>query len=457
MIDKKIFNIISWMDGCKAPPYILEIRPTTICNLKCISCGQPKDPIEDRLSGEKLISLIKEASRIGVRRIEICGGGEPLMAKITSEIILLIKDLGMEGVLTTNATLFSEELIKGMVEKGWDEILVSLDGPDAETHDYLRGVPGTFDKVMKNLTLFKKWKGKLGRTKPILKLVPVLSNKNYAKLEKFMELANKLSIFEVRFQPLYAFNDKQNSLKLSMEDEKALGKYVEQARNLANKYNIDTNVDIFLKETFTGRSMEIYKSEDHNHDGKKGNFSKVPNYPFIKTKCFFPWFYMGVIYNNAVIPCPAFSIHDADQIEDKGLLDMWHSEKFENLRSSLKENKLPDFCERCCGGLVINNQDLKKQLECYIRLHHMNFSDMEAVLFDYEKRIKELGKVNAKLTIEGKEKIKEKEDIILKQEFQINELKQELENIKNSLTFQMSSKVGETSLGKILKNRFRKK
>jgi len=422
-MDKKIFNLINWFEGKKAPPYILELRPTSRCNLKCISCGQSKQDGLDEISEEKLTNLIQEASSIGVSRLEVCGGGEPLMRTTTlTTIMLLAKKLGMEGCLTTNGTLFTEDIVKNLVAVEWDEILLSLDGPDAETHDYLRQTKGCFNKVIKSLKLFKKWKKKLNKTKPVIKLVPVLNNKNYDKLKRFMEIAKSYNLMEVRFQPLYAFTKPQDSLKLSHQDIKKLPLYVEEAQTLAKEYNIDTNVGIFLKELFTGRSLELYQSDVKSRLTLHGPLIKNP---FLSAPCFFPWFYIGVNYDGATIPCPAFDIHTAKKIGDKHLLDMWYDKTFENLRGSILKKKLHPHCKRCCGGLIINNRDIRRQLHSYTQIQHMNFSDLVSRIDDVEQKIRK--------------------------DEHVQNLEKGLADFKNSLIFKIGSGLEKLPPGKLLK------
>lgn len=422
-MDKKIFNLARWLEGKRAPPYILELRPTYRCNLNCISCGQSKKPFSEELPGERLFELVKEAACIDVSRIELCGGGEPLMRAETVQIMLLIKKLGMEGCITTNGTLFTEKVVKDLVKQGWDEILLSLDSPDAKTHDYLRQKKGCFDSVIRNLKLFKKWKQKLNSPKPVIKLVPVLSNRNYKKLEDFMKLAKLYNIPEIRFQPLFAFTKEHKLLKLSYDDIKKLPPYVERANILAKKYNIDTNVDIFLKELFTDRSLEIYKSEIKSNPVSEPE-SEIKT-PLLSAPCFIPWYYMGIDYDGKILLCPAFNRHKAKKIKKKSLLTIWYSETFEKLRNTIIQNKLHSHCKRCCGGLIINNKDIRKQLYCYAKIKHMNFSDLVSMIDDAEQKIR--------------------------RDERIKNLEKGITDFQNSLSFKIGSKLEKSPAGKFLK------
>ena len=62
---------------------------------------------------------------------------------------MVCKELQMEGILTTNGTLLNRELANTLLNIGWDEVHFSIDGPNAEIHDALRGRKGAFKKPSK--------------------------------------------------------------------------------------------------------------------------------------------------------------------------------------------------------------------------------------------------------------------------------------------------------------------
>ena len=184
MENEKIKRLKKWANGEKAPPFTLDINPTDKCNLKCLSCWQRGFKNVDssyELSDEKLIGIVKEAIELGVMEFEITGGGEPLIRKgLVLQIMGLVKGSDRMGNITTNGTLFSDEGIRKIVTMGWDRITFSIDGPDAETSDFLRG-KGSFDMIMKSISLFNTYKKSCSSKDPIIKFNTVLSNKNYEK------------------------------------------------------------------------------------------------------------------------------------------------------------------------------------------------------------------------------------------------------------------------------------
>ncbi|MBU4305292.1 MAG: radical SAM protein [Candidatus Omnitrophica bacterium] len=80
-------------------------------------------------------------------------GGEPLAMEETLELIRHAEDLGFDALLATNAYLIDTIKAKEIAEAHLSNISISLDGVNARTHDFMRGVEGSFLRVMKALDM----------------------------------------------------------------------------------------------------------------------------------------------------------------------------------------------------------------------------------------------------------------------------------------------------------------
>ena len=83
-------------------------------------------------------------------------GGEPFVYPEIVDLISYIKKSGLFLAITTNGTFLSkhaEEIIRMNVNR----IHISIDGPK-EIHDKIRGVKGTFDRIMTGLAKINKLK-----------------------------------------------------------------------------------------------------------------------------------------------------------------------------------------------------------------------------------------------------------------------------------------------------------
>lgn len=358
LVEQITERLINWIGEKKDAPFTLDLRPTERCNLKCLSCAiskKKKEDILDELSYEKYLQVIKEAEDIGIKRVEIVGGGEPLiLGKRMLNIMLEIKKRGMFGSITTNATLFNEEMVKKLVRSEWNLIAVSLDGPDPETHDHLRGVEGTFERVIKSIKLFQKWKKRLNKTLPEIIFIPVLSNQNYTKIKGLITLAEILGVKKVEFKTLVMFDDTEiKKLQLNNDQLKRFKEIAKEAEAYADEQSIETNLHTFIEDNFAEKSKNIVKVM------KKDVFEKNPK---VGLSCFLPFFYIAINTNGAVEPCVVQQNKAYESVTKKSLRDIWCGNYFNSFRKKILKGEIPERCKGCCGGILFDNRKIRNRL-----------------------------------------------------------------------------------------------
>jgi heme b synthase len=86
----------------------------------------------------------------------ILTGGEPLLRPDIFDLVRYGSSKGFRMVMATNGTLITEETIQKMKASGIQRISISLDGPDAETHDAFRKVSGAFESSLRGIERAKK-------------------------------------------------------------------------------------------------------------------------------------------------------------------------------------------------------------------------------------------------------------------------------------------------------------
>lgn len=138
------------MDGHLSSPVDVFWEITWRCNLKCIHCysesGSRGVSITE-LGTEEALSLVKELSNLGVNKVVI-GGGEPLMRSDLFEIIGAGIRAGIDFVLVSNGTLFSEKRCREFLDSGLKEVAISIDGSIPEIHDAFRNCNGAFKNAV---------------------------------------------------------------------------------------------------------------------------------------------------------------------------------------------------------------------------------------------------------------------------------------------------------------------
>lgn len=134
----------------------------TRCNLECSHCFISCSPHNDKfgyLSLDTVRRYLDESVEHGVREYYFTGG-EPFLNKEMVPILEATLDYGPATVLT-NATVFKREWIERLrvaedASTFCLEFRVSIDGPDAETNDPIRG-EGTFRRAMKGVGLLVEY------------------------------------------------------------------------------------------------------------------------------------------------------------------------------------------------------------------------------------------------------------------------------------------------------------
>lgn len=130
----------------------------TRCNLECSHCFISCSPTNDRygfLTLESVQHHLDDSVRHGVREYYFTGG-EPFLNKELVPILELTLQYGPATVLT-NATFLKPDWIAAL-RRAEDasvfslEFRVSIDGPDPQTNDPIRG-EGTFDDAMRGVAL----------------------------------------------------------------------------------------------------------------------------------------------------------------------------------------------------------------------------------------------------------------------------------------------------------------
>lgn len=126
---------------------------TQACDLVCAHCRACATPGRnpDELTTEEGKRLLSEIAAMQVPLV-VLTGGDPAKRPDLIELIEHGARAGLTMAVTPSGTpLLVEDTIKKMKEAGLARLAISIDGPDAETHDAFRGVVGSFAESMRIL------------------------------------------------------------------------------------------------------------------------------------------------------------------------------------------------------------------------------------------------------------------------------------------------------------------
>lgn len=147
----------SWGQGCIGFPAHPVWEMTAACNLHCIHChASGGKPAADELTTEEAKRLFDQLAEVSEFRMVAFTGGEPLVRNDLFELLAYTQALGFTNTLATNATLIDDEVACDLRRYGVAIGAVSLDGFDAETHDFVRGQPGSFEAALRGIRALRR-------------------------------------------------------------------------------------------------------------------------------------------------------------------------------------------------------------------------------------------------------------------------------------------------------------
>ena len=140
----------------KAFPIAMTFAVTYECMCDCVHCSAGKHFREgvQELSTEEAKDLIDQAQKLGIAMLAFTGG-EPLIREDLFELISHVDKKKTMPIMFTNGLLLTDENVDKLVEAGLYSIFVSIDSPNPEEHDKLRGMPGLFEKAIHGIQRLK--------------------------------------------------------------------------------------------------------------------------------------------------------------------------------------------------------------------------------------------------------------------------------------------------------------
>lgn len=122
-----------------ATPIILQLEPTSQCNLRCIMCPQDTTTREKGYMAFPLFKkIVDDAIGFGIKRIWLYAQGEPLLHPQIVEMVRYIKNKQLAVDITTNGMLLDAEKTRALFDAGMnsaDYITFSVMGSSKEVHE----------------------------------------------------------------------------------------------------------------------------------------------------------------------------------------------------------------------------------------------------------------------------------------------------------------------------------
>ena len=242
----------------------IQLDITNLCNLRCVHCYHPHHKNEGAISLDDWKSILIQykalVTKMHYRASVVICGGEPLTSPYLLPLLEFVKkELGSAPVsILTNGTLVTEKVADQLQQFESVRFQVSLDGPDSDHHDLIRGI-GNFDKALRGLRILKSRGFEVN-------VLSVLSKRMLPWMEDFFKLGQAESFNSMNFIRFVPEGFGRRLLN-SDEDKPLVGLELEEAfekiLTLMAKYQVrsKTQAPLFeLVQPGLGRNGRFWES-----------------------------------------------------------------------------------------------------------------------------------------------------------------------------------------------------
>lgn len=196
-----------------APVDFLWLELTPKCNLRCVHCyadSGPEMPLTQRMSESDWISVLREASELGCRKVQFIGG-EPTLYPQLPILIAAARQFGYELVeVFTNGTAFSEH-IKSVFALHRVSLAFSVYGATAPIHDSVTTQDRSFDRTVANV----KWAVKQGL---IIRIEIIEMGQNSSTVDDTARFFKSLGVTAIGVDHVRAIGRAANGVQSQMDE-----------------------------------------------------------------------------------------------------------------------------------------------------------------------------------------------------------------------------------------------
>jgi len=308
-------------------PLDVEWEITSACNLRCRHCYVAAgEKLEKELDTSEALRLVEELDMIGVTDITI-SGGEPFLRNDLWQIVEEIKNREIPFILYTNATLLDEEKIRKLAEYNVRSISVSLNGANAETHNFVQNA-NTFERVSSAIKRLNDYGIKVQVLFTLMKM-------NVNEFDALIQLSKKLNINSICIYPFYPQGRGRENLDHLTLDAKKIIEFLNKAVEFSQPPPY-VYVGGCLSQKFTPKKK---------HSFIRGN-------PCGKLTAI-------ITADGHLRPCNFLPFKTEYSIREKSISELWNESIFKKVRNWREKMAKEIDCKNCqhipiCMGICLS-------------------------------------------------------------------------------------------------------
>lgn len=289
-------------------PLVVGLEINQDCQLGCRHCYNAKNSSQNRLPFEIIDHLGDDLAQMGTPYV-IITGGEPLLHPDFMKICKSLTGKGLAVKVFSNGYAMTEKIARELAAMNIFLVGFTLFGHQAELHEYISSVPGSFERICRAISLMLKYGINIDVTFFLMK-------HNFQQRQAMFAWAKKEfgrdASYSVSITPCESGSLSPLNLEISREEK----------RQLFSETGIKIDPLIYGQE----RTVPCTAG---------------------KTLC-------AVKYDGAVTPCVSL-LHSVGSLKLRSFSDIWYNsaelKKFRDLRlkdiSGCNECKRSRYCMRC--------------------------------------------------------------------------------------------------------------
>lgn len=314
---------------------ILLLNVHENCNCRCLMCDIWKRPPGAELDPETLTRHRDSIRALGIRQV-VLTGGEPLLHLSFDELCSFLKSCGVRVTLLTTGLLLARRAES--VAAGVDEVIISVDGPEA-IHDQIRRVKRGFDLIRLGVS-------ELRRHQPDMPIQArsTVQRANFLFLRETVAAAKHIGFDSISFLATdvssHAFNreliwpgERQNEVALSSSEIVGLDAEIEL---LIDQYSAEI-ASRFIVESPAKLRRIARRFREH-----------LGELPPESPLCNAPWVSAVMEIDGSIRPC--FFHPKIGKVGSMSLEDAINSKEAQEFRRTLDVARNPT-CQRCVCSL----------------------------------------------------------------------------------------------------------
>ncbi len=293
-------------------PVVMEIEPTTSCNLRCPQCpsGLREFTRNTGMLDLPLYKKIIDELHPELTYLILYFQGEPFLNKSFLEFVKYAAQKNIYTATSSNAHYFTDEMAKATIQSGLDRLIISIDGIDQESYQKYR-VGGKLDKVLEGTRNLLKWKKKLNSSTPHIIWQFIAFKHNEHQVPEIKRLAREMGVDELGIKT-------------------------------AQIYDYQTS-DTFIPNN---EDLSRYKKTEKGYEIKNE----------LLNQCWRMWRGSVVTWDGLVVPCcfDKDATHRFGDVSKESFAQVWRSEAYQNFRRAiLKSRSEIDICTNCTEGTKV--------------------------------------------------------------------------------------------------------